>query len=663
MLSQNLQPCLGVCYYPEQWSPEKWASDFDLMRDIGIRIARIGEFAWSRLEPARNRFHFDWLYKVLDLAHERKISVVLGTPTATPPKWLIDEMPEMLMVDKTGIVRKFGSRRHYCFSHPGYRRECERIVTELARAFGQHPAVAVWQTDNEFGCHNTTASYSVAARDAFRNWLQAKYQSIERLNETWGNVFWSLEYRDFLEIELPNLTVTNANPAHWLDFRRFSSDQIKSFNQLQIDILRKFSPGRLVLHNFMGRMLDFDHFSVAEDLDAASWDSYPLGFLSESNLPESHKERYMNSGDPDFVAFHHDLYRACGRGRWWIMEQQPGPVNWASYNPSPHPGMVRFWTHEAFAHGAEVVSYFRWRQAPFAQEQMHAGLHLPNGDADIAASEAQQVVEDLAQLSTEPTLSADVALIFDYEAAWTLEIQPQGDDFKYLSIVLDFYRALRRLGFNIDVVSQKSDLGLFKLIVIPPLPIVSDELIQSLQKFDGRVLIAPRTGSKTKDFKIPAELPPGPLQALIPIQVVRVESFPSSYAMPVNWNSVAYESRLWLEHIRTDLTSSLHLTNGHGIVYQHEKVTYLATIPDEPLLRAIIEEIAANCDLEFEALPEGVRKRGRGDLQYFFNYNPEPVSIHQPAKTKFVLGSAQMPVSGVAIVQRESQDRDEKKRS
>ena len=334
--------------------------------------------------------------------------MVLGTPTATPPKWLVDEIPDMLPVGADGKVRRFGSRRHYDFSHEGYRRECRRIVTALAERFGTHPGVAAWQTDNEYDCHATALSYSESALRAFRSWLRRKYRSAEALNRAWGNVFWSMEVSDFDEIELPILTVTQANPSACMDFRRFASDQVVSFNRLQADIIRKHSPGRDVIHNFMGRTLTFDHFDVGADLDVSSWDAYPLGFLSDrSDQDAKWKKRFLRTGDPDFQAFHHDLYRATSKGRWWVMEQQPGPVNWAHHNPTPRAGQVRLWTWEAFAHGAEVVSYFRWRQAPFAQEQMHAGLLRPDSVEAEGFAEAKQVAEEIAGIA--PSLGANTA--------------------------------------------------------------------------------------------------------------------------------------------------------------------------------------------------------------------------------------------------------------
>jgi beta-galactosidase len=617
-------------------------------------MVRIGEFAWSRFEPNPGQYELDWLRQILELAENRELAVVLGTPTSAPPKWLVDQMPDMVALDPQGHRKGFGSRRHYCFSHPGFRRECERIVTQLAQAFGEHPAVVAWQTDNEFGCHNTALSYSKAARDAFRAWLSDRYESIDQLNQVWGNVFWSMEYRSFDEIELPNLTVTAPNPSHELDYRRFSSGQIDSFNRLQVEILRRYSPGRVILHNFMAGFLDFDHFEVSQALDAASWDSYPLGAITLLKAPQSHKVRYLHTGDPDLTAFHHDLYRACGRGRWWVMEQQPGPVNWAAYNPSPQSGMVRLWTYEAIAHGAEVVSYFNWRQAPFAQEQMHSGLNLPNREPDVGAVEVRQTADELAQIELGMAdSSAQVALIYDYEAAWALSILPQGDNFDYLATVLSFYRALRQAGLDIDILSQRAPMDRYKLVVIPSLPIIYPELVESLKRFSGQSLIGPRTGSKTPDFQIPDELAPGPLQELIPIKITRVESLPDFVSLPLTWGPNHYRCHSWLEHARTDLEPFIRLADGHGIAYRSGRTTYLTSLPEQALLNRLVKELLRETGLPLMELPPDVRARTLGRNRFFFNYGPDPVTVDLPAETRFVLGGAAMPVSGVTIVEEE----------
>ena len=205
---------LGVCYYPEHWPEDQWAEDARRMVETGLSWVRIGEFAWQRMEPSRGVFTWDWLDRAVETLGSAGLKIIMGTPTATPPRWLVDEMPDMLPVDSEGRVRKFGSRRHYDFSHIGYRKECQRIVRLMGERYGANPYIAAWQIDNEYDCHDTTLSYSDAALSGFRDWLAQRYQSTDAMNRAWGNVFWSMDYDSFDQVDLPNLTVTEPNPAH-----------------------------------------------------------------------------------------------------------------------------------------------------------------------------------------------------------------------------------------------------------------------------------------------------------------------------------------------------------------------------------------------------------------------------------------------------------------
>ena len=477
-------PTLGVCYYPEHWPESMWQDDATRMREVGISRVRIGEFSWSRIEPESGKLDWAWLDKSMDILGTAGLQVILGTPTATPPKWLVDIYPDILAIDVEGRPRRFGSRRHYCFSSPIYRDQAQRITRLIAERYAQHSALFAWQTDNEYGCHDTSRSYSPAAEQAFRVWLSEKYETADALNKAWGTVFWSQEYTSFDQVDLPNLTVTEPTPAHILDFYRFSSDQVISFNKLQVDILRQATTDKPVIHNFMGFYSGFDHFKLSEELDIASWDSYPLGFLDIGPFTEDEKTKYLRQGHPDMAAFHHDLYRACGRGRSWVMEQQPGPVNWATHNPAPLPGMVRNWSWEALAHGAETVSYFRWRQAPFAQEQFHAGLNRVDNASAPGLAEAEQVAREIKEIASSQTTSithADVALLFSYEAKWMFDIQPQGKSWDYWKLVLTWYGAARDLGLDIDIVEPASDLSDYKLVLVPSLPHLPAPLLNHLE--------------------------------------------------------------------------------------------------------------------------------------------------------------------------------------
>jgi beta-galactosidase len=637
---------LGTCYYPEHWPEDWWADDARRMVELGLSRVRIGEFAWSRIEPEPGRYEWGWLDRAVEVLHGEGLGIIMGTPTATPPKWLVDQMPDMIAFDERGHPRGFGSRRHYCFSHAGYAEECDRIVSAVAERYGEHPAIVAWQTDNEYGCHDTAVSYSNAARDAFRIWLAAKYGEVRALNAAWGNVFWSMEYLSFAEIELPNLTVTEANPAHWLDFRRFSSDQVVAFNRRQVDILRAASPGRDLIHNYMGFFTQFDHHAVAADLDVASWDSYPLGFLEQFWFSDEEKLRHARQGHPDIAAFHHDLYRgANSNGRWAVMEQQPGPVNWARYNPSPLPGMVRMWTLEAMAHGAELVSYFRWRQSPFAQEQMHAGLLRPDRSDDVAVAEVRQAAEEIAVLGETSEPVKQVALIFDYQSDWVTDIQPQGKGFSALKQAFDYYSALRQLGLNVDIVPPGRSLDGYAMAVVPCMPIIPEALVEQLAAFKGQVLIGPRSGSKTANFAIPAALPPGSLQALLPLKVTRVESLRPGMVDPVGEGSVS----AWLEHIETELPPVRTTDAGKGILFANGNIHYLAACPNMAMLKKLMAGLVAKTALEVTALPHDVRIRRTGDLVFAVNYGPETARLDFESSPDFVLGKADLLPAGLAV--------------
>lgn len=619
------------------------------MAEIGIDYVRIGEFAWSKLEPRPGELHFDWLVEAMDVLHRHGRKVILGTPTATPPRWMMDRHPDMLAVDADGRVRGFGSRRHYCFSHLGYREECRRITQLLAGAVGNHPALAGWQTDNEYGCHNTVLSYSAAAEAGFRQWLEARYGTIEALNDAWGNAFWSMEYNGFGQIGLPHLAVTEVNPNAALDFRRYSSDQVAAFNQVQFEALKAARPDLPVIHNFMGRFTQCDHYEVARTLDVASWDSYPLGHLDVSDEPDEAKAQYFRQGEPDAQGLQHDIYRAVGRGRWWIMEQQPGPVNWASYNPDPLPGMARLWAWEAFAHGAEVVSYFRWRQYHSAQEQMHAGLLRPDDQPAPAYQEARQVAEEIKTTGIGGEAGcARVAIVYDYESEWAWQIQPQAKGFSHHAHVRAVYVPLRKRGVDVDILSpQTDDFSGYDIVVIPALFAWNDSLRAAMENFEGHLLIGPRSGAKTGNFTIPAALPPGLPQNLLDAKVIRVDSINPAFALPVKGGGAVSH---WRERLETRAAVVMEDAEDFPVLVAQGKVHYLGASGDPTLMQRIVDYLLAEANLPTLALPAGVRCRVRGGFRIYFNYGNTGAAL-LPAEDEigYVIGTAAIPAAGVTI--------------
>jgi beta-galactosidase len=623
-------PELGVCYYPEHWPQERWEADAAGMAEAGISHVRIGEFAWSRLEPQFGELDFDWLHEAMDVLGRHGLKVVLSTPTATPPRWMLDRHPDMLPVDAQGRVRGFGSRRHYCFSHEGYREECRRIVQLLADRMGQHPALHAWQTDNEYGCHDTTYSFSEAARRGFQSWLRQRYGTVEALNAAWGNDFWSMAYNRFEQMELPRLTVAEANPAAALDFRRFSSAQVASFNRLQYEILKAARPDLPVIHNFMGRFTDFDHYELAESIDIASWDAYPLGHLAVSRELEAVKRQYLRQGEPDAQGLQHDIYRAVGRGRWWIMEQQPGPVNWADYNPDPLPGMVRLWTWEAFAHGAEVVSYFRWRQYHSAQEQMHAGLLRPDGQPAPALAEARQVADELKSTGIAGTAAAArVAIVYDYESEWAWQIQPQAKGFSHHAQVREVYASFRKRGLDVDILPPTTgDLSGYDIVAVPALFAWNQALLEAIANFRG-------------------QLPPALPRELLDARVIRVDTSDHGYGLPVKGGGGVLH---WRERLETAAEVVMEDEEGWPVLVAQGRLSYLAASGDWALMQRVVDHLIEESGLPTLNLPAGVRCRVRDGHRIYVNYSDGEATLVPAAdEAEYVLGGTAMPAAGVTI--------------
>ena len=649
---------LGVCYYPEHWPENMWASDARRMRDLGLNYVRIGEFAWGRIESSEGAFTWEWMDRAIETLGAVGLKVVLGTPTATPPKWLCVKYPEIFPVDiHTGITRGFGSRRHYDFSSETYLVQAERITAAMAGRYGTNPHVVGWQTDNELCCHDTTLSASPAARHKFRGWCEARYGSIDALNSAWGNVFWSMEYDAFDQIELPFFTVCETNPAHRLAYRRFSSDQVIRFHDVMISAIRtNAGPDQWVTHNIIPPLTTgVDNAALTRQLDFVSYDNYPLGFSDQlmANAPSDEALAFMRTGHPDLAALNFDQVRGLSKNAWWVMEQQPGPVNWAPHNPRPAPGMIRHWTLQAFAHGAECVAYFRWRQVPFAQEQMHAGLLRPDDMPSPAWGEVEQVAAEIAllgDLSAVPE-KAPVALIIDTASGFVDDIERQGAGYRYPDVVFQHYRILRSLGVDVDFISAgEAKLDGYGLIVAPSLAMPDDATINALNASNGLLLFGPRSGAKTQEFSISEGLPPGRLRSFVPIKVIAVETLRPDCGGSIKYKNERHESGIWRESIEAggcDILATYE--DGAPAAVRAGRSVYLATLTNDAFLKNLLLDLCDEADIAITPLPPTLRLRRRGGLTFAFNLAGEPARAPASQGADYIIGSADIEPYGVAV--------------
>lgn len=643
---------LGVCYYPEHWPEARWAVDARLMRDLGLNVVRLAEFAWARLEPAAGRFEWDWLDRAIVTLSDAGLEVVLGTPTAAPPAWLSRGHPETLPVDDQGRRRDFGGRRHYCPNSPVYQECTRRIVTALGQHYGADARVTGWQIDNEFGGGNTARCYCPNCAAAFRVWLRARYGSLDTLNANWGNVFWSQIYTDWAQINPPVLVAGNhPSPSHMLDYYRFSSDSVAAYQQIQLDSLRPHArPGQWVTHNFMGLYPDLNYFDLARPLDLVTWDSYPTGnadrWRDTLYGSESTDAPYAAGvGDPAITGLAHDLTRGLLGKPFWIMEQQAGHINWGAYNPALQPGTVRLWTWHALGAGADAVVYFRWRACLYAQEQYHSGLLHHDATPDLGQLEVEALRperEQMARLAAQP-VRPQVAVLFAYDDLWALQLQPHNRDFGYLRHLFVFYRALQSLGIPVDVIGTDVDLSGYRLVLAPTAHLGDEQLAGRLMTFarqGGTALLGVRSGFKTSHNMVIDQPLPGCYRELVGTRVVAWQSLApgTAYEIDTALPNLAGAATLWAEALELEASSTRPLARyrsgplaGQAALVENAigagRALYLGWHPSAPQAAAVMAHLAIQASVaRLAELPPGLVAAQRGQFTLLLNFTDGPLT-------------------------------------
>ena len=462
----------GVDYYPEHWPEERWPVDAGLMAEAGFNITRLAEFAWSRLEPQEGTFDFTWLDQANDILSSYGIRTILGTPTASPPPWLMQSNPDLYRVDEQGRRLTFGNRRQYCPNHPLYH-ECTRaIVQAMAEHYAANPNVIGWQIDNEFG----DRCYCPVCREAFQRWLQARYHTLEAMNEAWGTIFWSHVYTDWSQIPVPVETGGSPNPGLALDFYRFISDSYVRYQQLQIDILRACTSGQFITHNLMGFKYDtLNYYDLAMPLDFVTWDNYPRTQWS-----------FRSDVDPSGPALAAATMRGLKRQPFWVMEEQAGPGGWELVSVTPRPGELRLWAYQQIAHGADGIIFFRWRTARYGTEQYWHGILNHDASAGRRYEEIARMGAELGRIGDalrDTQVQAPVAMLLSYDSRFAFQIQPNNPEYSYSEHFHSLYRAFHERNIPIDVISPTEELNSYRLVLAPPLYMLPEQVAANLERY------------------------------------------------------------------------------------------------------------------------------------------------------------------------------------
>lgn len=645
----------GGDYNPDQWDEQVWKQDVEEMKRQHVNVVTLPVFSWAHLQPAEDHFDFEWLDRILDLLYENGIHVIMATPTAAQPAWMSKKYPEILPVDIAGRKKQHGARNNFCPNNETYRMFSRRIAGAMAKRYCKHPAIVLWHVNNEYG----TRCYCENCSRKFRSWLKERYGNLETLNERWNTRFWGHTYYQWDEISAPTylnemLYDSNAGrditffPSMAIDYDRFMSQSIQGCFENERDEIRKYMPDTPITTNVMAPYRTLDLFSWGKSLDVLAWDCYP------SN------DEIIRDDLPAVLGMKFDLMRGVKNGQpFLLMEQTPSQQNWLAYNSQKRPGVMRLWSYQALAHGSESVLFFQWRQSRSGFEKYHAAM-LPH-----AGHSQTRVCRELTQLGSEleslrdqlldAKTNARVAIVFDWPNWWTVEYSSGPSvDLRYQEQVENYYKVLHKNNIAVDIVSKKTDLSKYDIILAPVLCMVDDEFAQKCKEmvkagktfittfFSGmvdendRVILGGYPGAFRELLGIWVE----ETDALLPQQKNRVcpvstdESYLCGMLCDVVHAEGAQVKAVYGEDYYAGMPCVTENKFGSG------KAVYVATAVEEEYLEKLLGEYCAVYGIEpTMKVPEGVEVTCRekcGEKIYFIlNHTRIPQTICLPANKKW----------------------------
>ncbi|TGA98492.1 beta-galactosidase [Sporolactobacillus shoreae] len=646
----------GGDYNPEQWDESVWAEDMRLMKVAGVNYVSINIFSWARLQPNEDTYDFSILDKIMDMLAANGIYADLATATAAPPAWLARKYPESLPVTIDGVRLLPGSRQHYCPNSPDYRRLAAGLVEQISFRYRNHPALAMWHVNNEFGCH-VSECYCSICKAEFQKWLQKKYRTIEQLNQSWSTDFWSQRYYDWEEINLPGKMPTHHNPNQQVDYKRFMNESILRLFKTERDIIKKYTPHVPVMTNLMGLHKPINGFMWAKEMDLVTWDAYPDPFWHE----------------PYEFFMAHDLTRSLKKRPFLLMEQAPGAVNWREQNAVKTPGQMRLWSYEAVAHGADGVMFFQWRASQGGAEKFHSGMVPHSNDENSRSFREVTVLGQELKRCRElvgTTYRADVAIIFDWENWWALELDSRPSNLvRYAPELGTYYRALRELNISVDFIHPDEALEPYRAILAPASYQVSLSFAEKMKEYvrgGGIFLTNYFSGIVDANDRVYLGGYPGAYRDLLGIYVEEFAPLKKGevHQIKTPWGESSIQ--IWEECIHLRGAQALATFNNGYLSgmpavtensYGAGKTFYVGTHPYKDFLKRLLGGIMTEAQVSAPLnVPEGVEVtvRESPSAKYYFILNHSDTEKMFVTDKEFVDLLTDRPASG--IVQIKSMD-------
>ncbi|MCM1048467.1 MAG: beta-galactosidase [Clostridiales bacterium] len=613
----------GTCYYPEHWDKNEWKDHARLMHEAGFNTVRMGDFAWGCVEKEEGKFDFSLFDEAITILANEGVKTILCTPTAAPPKWLVNKY-DILQRDRYGHKENWGTRREGCANSDEYRKRSVIIAEKMAEHFADNENVIAWQIDNEFGCHESTRCYCENCRKAFSKWLEKKYGTIENLNKLWGTVFWSLQYSSFDDIILPvynscepeNAHGWSHNPSLDLEYRRFASDSWVEYQRLQVDAIKKYTD-KPVTHNFMGHFSDIDYYDLAHDLDFVAWDNYP--------------DNQWGGSEYEYVSMAHENMRGLKDKNFIVAEEQSGPCGWDIMGATPEPGQLRLWTYQALAHGGEGMVYFRFKVLPYGMEQYWYGVLDHDGVPRRRYYELQKTGAELKKLEqyiVGAKNKYDALVVKTYDNVWAHQIKQHTRDFDYRNLLYAYYKANADLNINTAVsVGNYED---YKVVYMPAYNIIHNDEIEKVTEYvenGGTLVITFRSGTRDIYNNLFTTTLPCAFSKLTGIEV---EEF-SALRKPAHISGIVEsEANIWCDIIKPITAKTLctyadrYFKDKAAITVNNfgkGKVYYIGCDLEADAMEKLIRHISENAGIEIIDAPDGVEIVRRDNCTIILNYN------------------------------------------
>jgi beta-galactosidase GanA len=469
--------------------------DIRLMLDAGLNVARIGEFAWSSIEPEEGRFELEWLRRVVDKLGEAGIATIMCTPTCTPPAWLTGNYPEVLAVGPNGVRTQHGARRHVCPNNPVYREHCARITTRLGESFGHDDRVIGWQIDNEVNVWEGRGCFCDVCVARFRESLQRSFETVDALNAAWGTALWSQTYQSFSQVPPPRPDVWH-HPSLLAAWAMFQNASVTDYVALQAAILHKtvVQP----VGTDMMPTLEIGYEPVHRHLDLVQYNHYD----TMDNLWRQ--------------VFWMDYVRPLKKAPFWNTETATCWNGGVTANGYKDPGFCRANSWLPISLGGEANLYWLWRSHWSGQELMHGAVVSSCGRPLHMIDEVREVSRGFRACAsflngTRPAPTG-LAMHVSTLACTQFRYQSMVQGFDYLDYMIDrVYRSMMDAHLRADIIDPAASLDPYRVVFSPFLPTLDESgLRQRLHRWienGGTWIVGPLSDVRTLDGTKPTHAP------------------------------------------------------------------------------------------------------------------------------------------------------------